>query len=967
MSKLIVQLALVLLMPGLPLTAQPKPTLVLEFDESFDGKGSGGTVKAQLEGQPKLVDGKFGKALRSGPDTGYLHFPTKGIVRPDRGTVEMWVCPLDWEGIEEKFHVFFDVRGEGALYLYKYYQGGLLMLSCPNVSGPYSSASAPINTWRPKEWHFIAGTWSRSRQCVFVDGKLIGTTAPGLPRSLGETFCIGDHPWHIARASNSLVDRVRIYDQSLSEEHITAHFAGDFEKTVPLSEKSLAFTATVDPTATKLTAAVELVGADVDEANLAAAFSLTPVGRPESFGAPVAFGYGGAEATLSFANLKPGGYQVAVVVSEKGQQRFRLSKPLDIPATEWKGNRVGLEDRVLPPWTPLVVTKGARASVRCWAREYTFDNGALPTQILSSGKPLLARPMALAVAVGKQPLQWREGHVEVKSATPTAAEMDGTMEAEVGGETATLRTHLRAEYDGLLVIDVSLDLPRRAKPDSVALEIPMRPDVVFYRHRWSPRWEGYTGNLAEGSGVMDSDTFIPYAWLGDNDRGLFWFCETSQQWPNFQSKNAFETVRSGSEVTMRLNLLSAGQELPNDWRYQCGLQATPVKPVPKHWRKWRLTPAPKANVHILWPTPTKDSMKYYGYPEAADPTTFEKRIAEFHAKGVKVVPYSCLSFLSGACGEFQWFGSEWGMGGGDASSSDVAAYGAVFQMVCPKAKDYSDFVVWKNKQFMDRYGLDGYYHDNTHPYPCAKGNTGCGYRRDGTLVPTYPILGYRALYRRLYAMVKGHHSPTFTMAHMSGKVTIPILAYEDSYLDGEHFRGRVKDSYLDVLTLDTFRAEFMGRQWGIMPYFLPEFTPPYDQQVEPTRALAALLMVHDVAPWAIWCNGKVFEQAFEALDAFGYVDAEFLPYFDPAPPATTEMKDVCISAYRLPRKALVIIANLSREDRSGTIALNAKRLGVPMAELVSWPDKTPVKENAGSVTLDVPRLGYRMLRAGEER
>jgi hypothetical protein len=947
------------------LHAQPKPTLVLEFEDGFDGVGPNGPVKATPEGQPKLADGKFRKALLSGPGTGYLQFATEGVVQPSRGTVEMWVCPVDWDGTEEKFHTFFDVRGQGALYLYKYYQGGLLMLTCPNVTGPYHSASADIKAWQPGEWHHIAGTWREGKQCVYVDGKLIGSTTPAVPTSLEPTFRIGDHPWHIERTSSSLVDRVRIYDRCLSDDEIAAHFAGEYDTKVPLSEKTLDFRYTVDPEALQVRAVAELVGGvDVDETQVTGAFSLTQAGNSERPAQPVPFATGGAEATLPVGDLKPGSYEVAVTISAPGLAPVRMAKPLDIPSRDWLGNRIGLEDVVLPPWTPLEVEKGANPVVRCWGREYVFEGSALPSQIVSAGKPMLARPMPLAVTVAGTPLQWRDGKAEVRSASPTVAELDGTATAPCAGGTATLRTHLRIEYDGLLLLDVALELPNGVHPDSVALEIPLRPEVAYYRHRWSPDWAGHSGNLPEGTGIVDQDRFIPYAWLGDNDRGLFWFCETSQQWPNYAADNAFGTARTADAVTMRLNLLAAGQALPEGWRYECGLQATPVKPLPRDWRKWRLTPAPRANVHIVWPTPTKDSMKYFGYPEASDPETFAARVNDFHAKGSNVVPYSCLSFLSGASGEFQWFGGKWGMGGGDAGSSDVAAYGAVFEMVCPKGEGYGDFIVAKNREFMDRYGLDGFYHDNTHPYSCGKENTGCGYRRDGNLVPTYPILAYRALYRRLYAMVKSHDRPTFTMAHMSGKVTIPVLAYEDSYLDGEHFRGRVKDSYLDLLPLDTFRAEFMGRQWGIMPYFLPEFTPPYSEQVEPTRGLAGLLMIHDVATWAIWCNAQVFAEAFDALDAFGYVDADFIPYFDPEPPVTTDMPDVYASAYTLPGRALIVVANVSREDRSGSVQLNGKRLGLPVDTVVTWPDKTPVAATNGRLELDVPKLGYRMLVVG---
>ena len=231
-----------------------------------------------------------------------------------------------------------------------------------------------------------------------------------------------------------------------------------------------------------------------------------------------------------------------------------------------------------------------------------------------------------------------------------------------------------------------------------------------------------------------------------------------------------------------------------------------MKPLPRNWRRWRLSPGRNPNVFIHWPTPSPTSLRYYGYPEATDPRLFARYVADIHESKGKVVPYSCLTFLSAACPEWAYFRKAWEFGGGDAGSSDVAAYGATFAMASPAGKDYADFIVWKNKQFMERYGLDGVYHDNTHPYSSNNLAAGCGYMRDGQAQPTYPLLAYRDLYRRLYSVVKSQPRETFTMAHMSGKVTIPILAYDDSYLDGENFRGLVKDSYLDLMSLDTFRA-----------------------------------------------------------------------------------------------------------------------------------------------------------------
>jgi hypothetical protein len=46
------------------------------------------------------------------------------------------------------------------------------------------------------------------------------------------------------------------------------------------------------------------------------------------------------------------------------------------------------------------------------------------------------------------------------------------------------------------------------------------------------------------------------------------------------------------------------------------------------------------------------------------------------------------------------------------------------------------------------------------------------------------------------------------------------------------------------------------------------------------------------------------------------------------------------------------------------VRLNAERLGVPLAQVVSWPDKNPVEIKEGRASLEVPRLGYRMLVVG---
>jgi len=170
----------------------------LAFHASFDGttaavaKGSG--VPVQVEGTVAYRPGKVGQALLCGEGGAALRYATAGHLRPGGGTVAMWVCPLDWTGKEDEFHVFLEALDPGWLVFYRYYQGGILTLTGSDNSHYTSAASPPID-WQPGEWHHLAGTWRARRLAVYVDGKLAGRAdAALLPERFAETFVVGDRP-----------------------------------------------------------------------------------------------------------------------------------------------------------------------------------------------------------------------------------------------------------------------------------------------------------------------------------------------------------------------------------------------------------------------------------------------------------------------------------------------------------------------------------------------------------------------------------------------------------------------------------------------------------------------------------------------------------------------------------------------------------------------------------------------------
>jgi hypothetical protein len=644
----------------------------------------------------------------------------------------------------------------------------------------------------------------------------------------------------------------------------------------------------------------------------------------------------GAVAAVAF--LSSGGQEPPAPSSSEIDAARKLVE--DAP---WYGNTIGLEDEVIAPWTPL---RSDGRSVACWGRVFEFADSPLPTRIVANNAELLARPISLSAATksGVVNLQSSAATISV-SPSGTRAQVAGVVRAvgaptgvSGGGLSFSVRSSI--EFDGMQLFEIS---ETSGTLEALTIEIPLVSAHALYRHKWAPAFAGVSGALPGGTGVIDASRFIPYYWIGDNDRGLFWFAQTDAMWPNADQRDAIEVERTSGNVVLRLRILKGGQTLPPGWRFVFGLQPTPVKPLPADWRTWRLAPARGQNINIIWPEPKADSLKYYGYPEAHSPALFNNKVAAIKAAGQLAVPYVALSFLSEASPQWTPYKALWSAAQKDAISRDVGAYGAAFAMIAPTGPGWSDFIAWKTAWFATSYSLDGFYHDNTQPYGIAAPHTGTGYLRDGSLHKEYPILAYREVYKRMYRWLKQHKPRSFSIAHMSGKVMIPVLAFEDAMLNGEQFLDTLTDDYLDVIPLDMWRAEFMGRQWGVVPVFLPEFRPPYSDQVAPTRQLMALVMLHDMLVWPIWSNKAVVDEALAALDSYGHAAAQFVPYFAQAPLARANAEGVLVSGYRKDAGDLLIAANTGADAVDASVCLDTSQYSAPVS-VYTWPDERLLRQ-----------------------
>ena len=133
--------------------------------------------------------------------------------------------------------------------------------------------------------------------------------------------------------------------------------------------------------------------------------------------------------------------------------------------------------------------------------------------------------------------------------------MDRFGPVKVSDTVATFNTRIITEYDGLVLFEITADSPNKLSLDSLRLEIPVKAGKALYRHLYgSTEILPPSGNVPAGNGVVEKTSWIPYAWLGDNDRGLFWFCESDEMWPN-RAVMQLKSCVLGNEIAIRLNIL----------------------------------------------------------------------------------------------------------------------------------------------------------------------------------------------------------------------------------------------------------------------------------------------------------------------------------------------------------------------------------------------------------------------------
>ncbi len=668
--------------------------------------------------------------------------------------------------------------------------------------------------------------------------------------------------------------------------------------------------------------------------------------------------------------------------------------------------------QILPPWTALQANRrDDGVDVEVWGRVYRFGASALPLSLSTAGAELLAAPIRLVGQVDGSPIDW-DRRVPFKSSGGEVAEwrqrgsllleQDDAAAAVVGWQAAAtliVDTHVRVEFDGMMRVDLVVLPQRRTQPrlEELWLEVPLRPERATLFTYW-PALPGRPGNSGALPAAGLSLPFRPSVWLGWEEGGLNWFCESDRDWLNLGDGPGAIEVIPGEATVLRLHLVDSLYRRDTDYaqpprlplKYTFGLQATPVKPMPRDFCERRLChhidygcehrPAGQGGAgaeteleriarlgaravvfHEGW-TPVQN---YWRTDREAE---LKQLVAACHRRGIKLLLYFGYELSSLAPGyvdladEVLVKNADGQVAGGWCRTPAQRA-----NKVCYNSR-WADRLAAGIAAAIERYGVDGVYLDGTTvPVACANEQHGCGYRSsDGGLHPTYPIFAVRRLIQRLHAAI--HPRGGLIDAHQSSCLLAPTLAFCDSYFDGEQLGVDRASDPLDSLPLAAFRAEFMGKNLGLPLDFLGLGA---GWRIED---LLYLTLLHDVLPRPGTADRdlEVMAPIWEALSRFGVGAAEWQPYWRNQHLLRVKPDTVKASLY-LRRgdaagveRVLLVAANLStRQQTRAQLAVDRQALpsGVPGKPLACRDalSHEPLALAGNCLQIDLPPIRARLV------
>ena len=958
------------------------PQLRLTLDDTAEPAGAKPDgLKVTLAKDGRYVPGVHGHGWQ-----GRLNVTAPQLLNLNEGTVEFWFQPLGFNNLSDC-----NVNlCEGPFGIYVYNGGGFslqplsLYFYLPGGGLHMMSDTLGVEMY-PGAWYHIIATWKGKDLALYLNGALaVKSGNQDLTVLSKDGFC--NSFTLCPYGSTGIVDEVYAYRKALLPEEVANAYQRNRDPAklrTDVRENSVDLKAQYLPGEQRLyyQFSANLPPEQIRRVRL----SITEAGGKTHFKENVAFTT--TETELKLPDLPDGTYTLAAdAESAEGKivpgGTFRFVRK-HFP---WEGNQLGITHEVYPPFTPVTVTKNVVGVV---GRTYTMNSFGLWDQVNALGQYLLAKPMQLRYTTAAGEGAWQVASGKWSTTRPDLAVFKGTATADP----VTVRTVSSLEVDGCMKVELELAPgPKPAEITALWLEIPIKEAAAPLLHTIGDGLRSnYSGNTPAGTGVVwDGSTvarsgswrnfFVPYIWLGAEERGLCWFGENDKGWITAKNKSKVPThtlTRDGAQVILKVYFINRPVTIKETHSLVFGLQASPTKPMPADWRQ-KLPYIPGGLAVVPWGGLGCPSMGPYRDDWSIVDKLLECRDGKQPFNTKWLADYAAAHHPPLVHGTWNW-------------TDSASRYNRTWMDLAEMAKGYStlggsagvqfgptyrDFAVWMAQEWLKR-GVSLYW-DNTYPKLVDNYRTTAAYlAEDGQIQPCLILWNQREYQKRVWNVLKQCQAqrpePLEWVLHMTNTLVLPIMTW--GTVDLDHELGRDTPFPPDWL-----RTETSGRQVGNYPLSLYAVTGASNKvfsELRKTRSKAEVDQLTERCEWGMRAVHEIQHSGplEKILTDFGYATAAVTVqnYWEDTPvvvvaaaPAAAPVKWLALVKPQ-EKSLLLILASWTETETTVQVTINWPTAGLSVAGLTVTDAETGAvllpDAATGPITVKLPApYGVALLR-----
>ena len=838
-----------------------KPVLHLPLDGSLNIESSGINGVEPIKQKDSFVPGVRGQAWK-----GKLNLRAPQLLGLERGAVEFWFQVCGINNCSDQNITFLNTN---AFNLY--------IFASPNPKGAglclyFDKGAGAGNHFIhlsgdmlfPGRWYHSVITWKDKDIVVYLNGQVAG-------RSYSESLVRPQNKGILNQCvffpgGEGMVDEIYLYDQALTPEeagNAYLRYREPVKMAADVRLHSVEIKAQYHPSLDRIYYVLE---SNIPSDTIAKVqLVLKDKSGKTLFQSEAPFVPG--EQSLTIPRLDDGFFTLsACAVFKDGHVEPGGESSFANKHFPWEKNKLGITNEIFPPFTPVRVED---QSVSVVSRTYTMNGFGLWDHVISKGRDLLAAPITIKMQTETGDLKWTSAKGKCIKSDPNVA----IFESQAISEPVVLKTVSTIEIDGCMKVEMEI-LPG-VKPATIKkmwIEIPLKADEVPLMHAIADGMRSnYSDSVPGGEGVVWDGTkakrsqlwrnmFIPYVWLGAEERGIAWFGENDQGWitEKEQSKAAIQEIRrENGKVVLRVYLVNKDAIIKEPRRLVFGLQASPTKPMPDGWRRklpsrpgWGLPVMPWGGLDCASQGPYKDDWRIVDkIIECRNGKEFDRKwfdefvkenkpplvggisdwlgtVINFAGTAKRAGPNSPLTVyqeeMYAAVGRPEWivYRDEWG-GGADTYARGEPTevnYDTGYAYSGANAgvtfgPSYRDFGAYFANEWLKR-GVSLYW-DNTFPKLASNTLTTPAYfAEDGKIQPALLIWNQQEYQKRIWNILQENRrtrpEPLEWVLHMTNSEVLPIMTWGTVNLD--HELGNDKP-----FSPEWLRTESIGLQVGNYP------------------------------------------------------------------------------------------------------------------------------------------------------